>query len=125
MSNVDLALASQAQFYFDALWAGALGLTETLGQYFILLFTLYLYVPLFHTSAVHNASDFSYDPEMASAKNFTTTLYSNIRAVNFRGMSVRLKKVVIIYFLVGSDRELRIYDRSGICMGNDYCMFSG
>ena len=35
-SEVDLALASQAQFYFDALWAGALGLTETLGQYFLL-----------------------------------------------------------------------------------------
>lgn len=36
-SEVDLALASQAQFYFDALWAGALGVTETLGQYLILL----------------------------------------------------------------------------------------
>ena len=29
---VDLSLASQAQFYFDALWAGVLGLTKTLGQ---------------------------------------------------------------------------------------------
>jgi hypothetical protein len=28
---VDLSLASQAQFYFDALWAGVLGLTKTLG----------------------------------------------------------------------------------------------
>lgn len=28
---VDLSLASQAQFYFDALWTGVLGLTKTLG----------------------------------------------------------------------------------------------
>ena len=91
-SEVDLALASQAQFYFDALWAGALGLTETLGQYLILAFHVHAcYVPLFHTLAVHNASDFTYDPEMDSAENFTDTLYANIRAVNFRGMSVRLK----------------------------------
>ena len=27
-----LPLASQAQFYFDALWAGALGLNKTLGR---------------------------------------------------------------------------------------------
>ena len=92
-SEVDLALASQAQFYFDALWAGALGLTETLGQYLILLSLCTLIYFFFHTSAVHNASDFTYDPEMDSAENFTDTLYASIRDVNFRGMSVRLKKV--------------------------------
>lgn len=31
-SEVDDSLVSQAQFYFDALWAGALGLNKTLGQ---------------------------------------------------------------------------------------------
>ena len=30
--TANLAVLSQAQFYFDALWAGALGLTQTLGQ---------------------------------------------------------------------------------------------
>ena len=29
---VDLSLASQAQFYFDALWTGVLGLNKTLGM---------------------------------------------------------------------------------------------
>ena len=42
---------------------------------------------------------------MESAKNFTDILYENIRAINFRGLSVRLKKVVIFCSL---DRELTL-----------------
>lgn len=64
---VDTSLASQAQFYFDALWAGVLGLTETLEMF--------------------NLSDFSYDPALELAENFTEFLHDSIQAVKFTGVS--------------------------------------
>ena len=60
---VDLSLASQAQFYFDALWAGVLGLTNTLGQSYMDLVVTYACV---HARTVFSPGPFSIEAPMPS-----------------------------------------------------------
>lgn len=102
-SGVDLSLASQAQFYFDALWAGVLGLNKTLRNLFLSYYWFLLIFVRFSIE-VYSLSDFSYDLELNSSMPFTNYLQDSIRALNFSGVSVSWMSIMLNIFSLDTSR---------------------